>query len=142
MERGHGFMTRATFSHIGLNCIDPEITERFYSTHFGFKRSRSININGRQLIFLRAGNIHLELFKADGGSPAPDEADGATGTGVRHIAFQVDDIDTKLSDMRAAAKVTLGPADLSDHIKGWKVVWIKDPDGRIVEISQGYQDEI
>ena len=24
--------------------------------------------------------------------------------------------------------------------QGWKVVWLRDPDGRIVEISEGYRD--
>jgi glyoxylase I family protein len=134
-------MTPAVFSHIGLNCGDPEITERFYKRYFGFKRSRQIDIDGRQIIFLRAGNIHLELFKADGKLPASDKSDGPSNTGFRHIAFHVDDIYAKLDEIGLEAKVTLGPADLGGQIKGWKVVWIEDPDGRIVEISHGYQDE-
>jgi glyoxylase I family protein len=133
-------MMLATFSHIGLNCDDPEITERFYERHFGFVRSRKINIDGRQIIFLRAGNIHLELFQADGKLPASDENDGPSNAGFRHIAFQVDDIYAQLNEMGADAEITLGPVDLNDQIKGWKVVWIKDPDGRIVEISHGYRD--
>ncbi len=134
-------MTLITFSHIGLNCIDLDITERFYQKHFGFKRSRVISIGDRILIFLTNGNIHLELFQSDDSSISPDKKDGQTNVGFRHIAFQVDDIDAKLNLMGDNAEITLGPADLNDHIKDWKVVWIKDPDGRIVEISQGYTDE-
>ena len=133
-------MTRATFSHIGLNCFDPEITERFYIKHFGFKKSRELNIDGKHIIFLRAGSIHLELFRAEGRLPAFDENDGPINAGFRHIAFQVDDIDAKLNQMGAAVEITLGPADLREQIEGWKVVWVKDPDGRIVELSQGYKD--
>jgi glyoxylase I family protein len=39
------------------------------------------------------------------------------------------------------AVITLGPLSFDDFIPGWKTVWLKDPEGNIVEISQGYQDE-
>ena len=41
----------------------------------------------------------------------------------------------------ADAQVTLGPLSFDDFIKGWRTAWVKDPDGRIVEISQGYTDQ-
>ena len=43
--------------------------------------------------------------------------------------------------MGADAKVTLGPMDFDAFIPGWRTVWVSDPDGNIVEISQGYVDE-
>ena len=133
-------MIETKIAHIGLNCIDPEITECYYQKHFGFVRAKQIDINGRRLIFLKNGEIRLELFQVDGALP-DENRDGPTNTGFRHIAFQVDDIDAKLLEMGADVKVTMGPYDLSDHINGWKVVWVRDPDGRIVEISQGYEDD-
>jgi glyoxylase I family protein len=36
--------------------------------------------------------------------------------------------------------VTLGPLDFDGFIKGWRTVWVSDPDGTIVEISQGHKD--
>jgi len=39
------------------------------------------------------------------------------------------------------AVITLGPLDFDTFIQGWRTVWIKDPEGNIVEISQGYKDE-
>lgn len=42
--------------------------------------------------------------------------------------------------MGADAKVTLGPLDFDAFIKGWRTVWVSDPDGNIVEISQGFTD--
>ena len=132
---------QTVFSHIGLNCVDLKITERFYERHFGFTRATEINIKGKRIVFLKADDILLELFLADGRPPASFDNDGPADPGFRHIAFQVDDIEAKLSEMGSEAKITLGPVDLSDWIKGWKVVWIRDPDGRIVEINQENKDE-
>ncbi len=61
--------------------------------------------------------------------------------GVRHIAFQVENVDAKLAEMGDAAKITLGPLDFDGFIPGWRTVWISDPEGNIVEISQGYKDQ-
>jgi len=43
--------------------------------------------------------------------------------------------------MGADAQVTLGPLSFDDFIKGWRTVWLKDPNGNIVEVSQGYTDQ-
>jgi glyoxylase I family protein len=31
--------------------------------------------------------------------------------------------------------------DFDAFIPGWRTVWVADPDGRIIEISQGYRDQ-
>lgn len=130
------------FSHVALNCRDPLATERYYTTHFGFRRARVIPLGADQIVFLKAGSVYLELFKAAGDAPGPaQEKDGPAYTGIRHIAFQVDDVAAKLAAMGADAKVTLGPLDFGAFIPGWSTAWVSDPDGRIVEISQGYTDQ-
>ena len=50
-------------------------------------------------------------------------------------------MDAKLAAMGDEAKVTFGPFGFDAFIPGWRTVWIADPDGNIVEISQGYTDE-
>ena len=67
--------------------------------------------------------------------------DGPHYAGVRHLAFKVDDVDAKLAEMGDAAKITLGPLDFGAFIPGWRTAWVADPDGIIVEISQGYVDQ-
>lgn len=130
------------FSHVALNCRDPLATERFYTTHFGFRRARVIPLGEEQIVFLKAGSMYLELFQAKGDPPGtPPEKDGPGYRGVRHLAFQVDDVDATLAAMGGAAAVTLGPLDFDAFIPGWRTVWIADPDGNIVEISQGYTDQ-
>lgn len=132
------------FSHIGLNCRDMAVTEAFYTEVFGFKRARVFDIGENpgdaQIIFLKLGAVYLELFQAEGDASAHD-ADGPHQAGlIRHLAFQVDDVDAVLAKLDNP-DITLGPAAFDDFIPGWKTVWIRDPDGNIVEISQGYQDD-
>jgi glyoxylase I family protein len=134
-------MAALVFSHVALNCRDLPTTESFYVRHFGFRRVRVVSLGAQQLVFLRNGDALLELFEAEGEGTGPRaEADGPHGRGIRHIAFQTDDVDAVLASMGAEADVTLGPLDFGDFIPGWRTAWVRDPDGVIVEISQGYVD--
>jgi glyoxylase I family protein len=135
-------MASLVFSHIALSCKDPLAIERFYTQHFGFQRARLIPLGTDQIVFIKSGGMYLELFRAEGDPPGPPaEKDGPHYPGWRHIAFQVDDVDAKLREMGAAATITLGPLDFGDFISGWRTVWVSDPEGNIVEISQGYVDQ-
>lgn len=132
------------FSHVALNCLDPIALERYYSQYFGFRRARVIPLGENNLlVFLkRDDGTYLEIFTTGDKRPtAMPEKDGDAWQGIRHIAFQVDDIDATLAAMGDAAKITLGPLDFGAFIPGWRTVWIADPEGNIVEISQGFVDE-
>ena len=132
----------ATFHHVALSCRDPHVTERFYVKHFGFARARVIQAGDVEVVFLKSGLAYLELFKSEGDPPAPPAGqDGPHYPGIRHLAFKVDSVDAKLREIGSEAKVTLGPLAFDAVIPGWKTGWIADPDGRIVEISQGYVDQ-
>jgi len=133
------------FNHVALTCRDPLAIERFYTTHFGFSRARVAPLSdGKQIVFIRSGGIYLELFAADDPAPMPEgTADGPHHPGVRHIAFKVEDLDATLGALGDEVKrrITLGPLDFSAFIPGWRTVWLADPEGNIVEISQGYVDQ-
>lgn len=130
------------FSHVALSCKDPAATERFYSTYFGFRRARVVKVGDGQIVFLRSGDAYLELFAAEGPrAGAVPQGDGPHGPGIRHLAFQTDDVDAQLAAMGGDARISLGPLDFHDFIPGWRTVWVVDPDDNIVEISQGYTDE-
>jgi glyoxylase I family protein len=117
-------------------------TERFYTDHFGFSRARVVDLGEDKIVFLKSGAVYLELFQASDVSPAPaPEHDGPTWPGVRHIAFQVVDVDAKLDEIGADAVVSLGPLAFDDFIPGWRTAWVRDPDGLIVEVSQGFVDQ-
>ena len=61
--------------------------------------------------------------------------------GWRHIAFKVESVDEILAKMGNEAKITLGPVDMSQYVANMRVCWIADPEGNIIELSEGYQDE-
>ncbi len=130
------------WSHVGLNCRDLAASEDFYTGLFGFRRARAVPIgNGEEIVFLRRGDAYLELFAARGEDAPPAAADGPTGAGViRHLAFQVDDLDEFMARVNGTAPITLGPLGFDDIIPGWRAVWVSDPDGVVVEVSQGYRD--
>ena len=135
-------MATVTFSHFGLTCNDPVKIEKFYTKHFGFKRTRVYAPGPEQVVMIKSGNMYIELFKSTETSPlSPPKESGYRFSGWRHICFIVDDLDAKLKEMGDDAQLTLGPLDMSDFIKGMKVCWISDPEGNIVELNQGYVDE-
>lgn len=128
------------WSHVALSCQDIAATEEFYTRWFNFSRSGEFSLGkDRKIVFLRCGDAYLELFSAGDGCPAPD---GPTVPGqVRHIALQTKDVDAQLERMGEAAQISLGPLSFDQFIEGWRSAWITDPDGTIVEISQGYRDQ-
>ena len=138
-------MKLAIFSHVAIACTDPVRTEDFYTRHFGARRAAVFGGGPEQVVFLRMPNgaFYLELFQAKGQPPAaPADGAGPQCPGFRHLAFQVDDIDAKLAEMGADARISLGPIRFDSVIPGWRTVWIVDPDDRIVEISQGFIDQL
>lgn len=135
-------MSFLRFAHLAMGCKDPIAIEKLYTKYFGFKRGRVIPLINEQIVFIKSGNVYLELFQAKEEAPFPiPERDGPQYPGLRHLAFQVDNVGAKLKEMGKDAKITLGPMDFNDFIPGWRSVWIADPEGNIIEISQGYSDE-
>ncbi len=138
-------MTLQIFSQIAITCKDPIATEKFYTKHFGFKRARVAKLpNGDQIVFIKMGDsaFYFEIFQAKKEAPIdPAVNDGYQFPSVRHLAFKVDDVDAKLAEMGDDAKITLGPLNFDEYIQGWRTVWLADPDGRIIEIGQGFTDQ-
>ena len=131
------------FAHVGLTGRNPAALEAFYTKYFGFKRARVLPVGQNPIVFMKnPGGMYLEIFTAEVESPVPPpEADGPRFPGLRHLAFQVDDVDAALKEMGEDARISLGPLSLDAFAPGWRVVWVRDPEGNIVEISQGYRDD-
>ena len=131
------------FDHVGLACRDIGATESFFAEHFDFVTERVLGDPGPdQVILLRhpADGVALELFVAEQDTPVPAaEGAGPATPGLRHLAFKVDNVDHALRRLGDSVVVTLGPMDFDDLVPGWRSVWVRDLDGRIIEITQGYQ---
>lgn len=130
------------WSHVGLNCADQAATEAFYTRWFGFRRARVVRAGDEEVVFLKAGPVYLELFASATPPASRSTKDGPADQGtVRHLAFQVDSVDDFLAEAGGELALTLGPLAFDEFIPGWRTVWVRDPDGVIVEVSQGYTDQ-
>jgi glyoxylase I family protein len=139
---GEKNMGGLAFSHMALTCKDPLAIERFYCRYFDFKRARIVELGKSQVIFLKMGTIYLELFQSSKETPVPKTlGTGPEYPGWRHLAFMVDDVDAKVVEMGAAARITAGPMNFNDFIRGWRSVWLADPEDNVIEISQGFVDQ-
>jgi glyoxylase I family protein len=93
-------------------------------------------------VFLHGAGIRLELFQATDDRPIPlPERDGYPWPSVRNISFEVNDINAALKAMGDAAKIAFGPLDFQDFVPGWRSVWLWDPTGNLVQLTQGYIDQ-
>jgi glyoxylase I family protein len=135
-------MSDVRFAHVGITCKDPIAMEQFYSKYFRFKRIRVIPLGDDQIVFTQSGNLVLEIFKAREDRPVPQaDKDGPAYPALKHLAFEVPDVEAKLAEMGDDAKINLGPMKFDDFIPGWAAVWISDPEGNVIEITQGFQKE-
>jgi glyoxylase I family protein len=136
-------MSELRIHHVSLTCRDPIVTERFYTRHFGFSRARVVPLgNGDQIVFLRGPGIRLELFRATEDRPLPPpERDGYPWPSVRNISFEVESVDAKLATMGRELNLAFGPMSFDDFIRGWRSAWVRDPDGNLVQLTQGYTDQ-
>ncbi|MDQ1356983.1 MAG: hypothetical protein QOF20_1623 [Acidimicrobiaceae bacterium] len=135
-------MTSYVMHHVGLSCDDPIAIEKWYEKHFGFKRTRVYAPGPDQVVMIGVGGVYLELFKSTETRPFPKAAGaGCDYSGIRHLAFLVDDLDAKLAELGDDAVLTLGPIDFSAFIKGERTAWVADPEGNIIELNHGYIDE-
>ncbi len=137
----HAEPAELRWSHVGLNCRDLDRTENFYRTWFGFERARVVELGAVRIVFLRKGSAYLELFSSDE-QAVTSAGDGPRNPGaIRHLAFQTEQFDAFINRIDRDIPVLLGPLRFDDVIPGWRTVWISDPDGVVVEVSEGYRDQ-
>lgn len=135
-------MSSIRFHHVSLTCRDPIAVERWYTRHFGFERARVVELGQSQIVFLRGNGVRLELFQATAEAPIePPQGDGYPWPSVRNLSFEVENIDAHVAAMGSDAEVALGPLDFRDWIPGWRSVWLRDPEGYLVQVTQGYVDQ-
>jgi glyoxylase I family protein len=137
-------MAEVRFHHISLTCADPLAVERYYTRHFGFLRARVVALpGGGQIVFIRNREMYFELFQATEAAPIPPATgDGYAWPSVRNFSFMVDDVDAKVAAMGADANVVFGPLGFDDFLPGWRSVWLRDPGGHLLQLTQGFYDDI
>ncbi|PLZ81409.1 hypothetical protein CBP16_09930, partial [Fischerella thermalis WC217] len=122
------------FDHVAIICSDYECSKRFYTEVLGFS---IINESFRRernsyKLDLRVGeNDQIELFSFPN---PPQRVSQPEACGLRHLAFQVENIDEVVSELKA--KGVEVEEIRTDEITGKKFTFFQDPDALPLEIYE------
>jgi glyoxylase I family protein len=134
-------MSSPAINHLALNCRNVAAQEAFYSKHFGFKRSRTFNAGKpNEFIMLKLGAFRLELFPGDA-AKTMNQNGGEQAIGFKHLAFDVPKLEPAIEALRGDGIEPDRVIDFGAVIPGSRLVFFRDPEGNILELMEGYQDE-
>lgn len=127
----------AKIKHIALTTQDPDKTAAFYKEAFGLREIRR-SPNGA--VFLTDGYINLAILNWKTEKDADVGANGPNYSGIHHVGFEVDDLDTACEQLTKATGQRLSQKDGLDHAMGprgprnFEMKWA-GPDGVVMDIS-------
>jgi catechol 2,3-dioxygenase-like lactoylglutathione lyase family enzyme len=118
-----------SLDHLVLTVADIEVTVRFYEA-LGMRRE----IFGDGRVALRFGDQKLNLHEA-GSELAPHAAHPTQGSA--DLCFLVDDLD-RVAELlaRNAIAVELGPVARTGATSPLSSIYVRDPDGNLIELSK------
>lgn len=123
-------MVKAQFSYTGIGVRDLDRSVKFYTEHLGIK------FIGRYKI--KETNGETAELKSDGSDQMlelnwySDRTEYKNGDEVDHLAFEVEDVDSVLVELRAQGfEVAMEPFDEGRS----RLAFIKDPDGIWIELQ-------
>jgi catechol 2,3-dioxygenase-like lactoylglutathione lyase family enzyme len=139
--------------HVGITVKDLDGSIRFYHDVLGLQfaneptpwfegeeLSRGVGVPGAALrqVSLLAGETTVELLEYK--SP-PSETSAplkSNNRGASHIAFQVEDIESKKAELEEKGIEFYGPVNVVDDgvLAGWRWVYFDDPDGYPLELVE------
>ena len=128
--------------HVGISVKDMEASLKWYKDVLGFEKVKDDYAPplGARICFIRGvGGFEIELFQYDAPKPLPEERRTPNSDlqtiGTKHAAFATDDMKA-LKERLVAYGVDIAHEVTMD---GESVMFIRDPDGVLVEIIQPKQ---
>ena len=130
-----------TLDHVGVSVSNLDRSIEFYKKNFGFTVERIIELPQRNLrvALLQKAGFTIEMLQFADALPLPDyrktmDTDVKT-IGVKHFCVRVNDIEAaadllKRNGVKFDSEVTVG-------VRGLRRFFVKDPDGILVELSEG-----
>lgn len=135
--------------HVGIVVQDLEAAKKFF-VDLGFTVTAEMPIQGEwveriigltgvseDLAMLQApdGQLNLELVRFHRPTDPEGLRPGAANTlGLRHLAFQVDDIDAFVATLTPKGHELVGEVQTYEAM--WKLCYIRGPEGIIIELAQ------
>ena len=120
--------------HIAIICSNYDRSKAFYIDVLGFKIEREVYRKERdshKLDLSLNGTYILELFSFPN---PPDRASYPEATGLRHLAFAVDDVDAWVNHLR---KCNVPSEDIRiDEYTQKRFTFFCDPDGLPIELYE------
>lgn len=123
-----------TIHHIAIICSDYNRSKAFYTDVLGLSVIREVYREERKSYKLDLslnGSYVIELFSFPDPPPRVSRPEAA---GLRHLAFEVDDLEAALSHLRGK-QVVAEPVRV-DEYTGKKFSFIADPDGLPIEFYE------
>lgn len=120
--------------HIAIICSDYERSKRFYTEILGFEILAETYRQDRQsykLDLTLAGQYVIELFSFP--SPPP-RVSRPEATGLRHLAFQVSDIEDAMLFLKEKNVIT--EPIRTDELTRKRFTFFSDPDGLPLELYE------
>lgn len=120
--------------HIALICTDYQRSKDFYVNKLGFEILAEVYREERKSYKLDLavnGIYQIELFSFENPPPRPSRPEAA---GLRHLAFEVNDVQKVASGLHIKGIVT-EPIRI-DEFTGKKFTFFTDPDGLPLEIYE------
>ena len=120
--------------HIAIICSDYKKSKHFYTEILGFKIEREVYRSERKSYKLDLslnGLYCIELFSFP---DPPKRVSMPESCGLRHIAFQVDNIEAAIVELNA--KNVIAEAVRVDEFTGKKFTFFADPDDLPIEFYE------
>jgi catechol 2,3-dioxygenase-like lactoylglutathione lyase family enzyme len=81
------------------------------------------------------GQVNLELSKFHQPQAVGDVQPAAANTlGLRHIAFQVEDLEGIVDDLNKKDRKLVG--EIQTYENSWKLCYVRGPEGIIIELAE------
>lgn len=124
--------------HVGISVADLDGSVAWYRDNLGFalEETGPVPDGEGRMAMLRRGDFRVELFEVAGAAPLPDGRDDPARDlrthGIKHLAYDVDDLPALLSAMRARGVEVVWEVAHA----GFNVAFVRDNTGNLVELLQ------
>ena len=119
--------------HVAIICSNYEISKEFYVEKLGFEIIREIYREERQSykLDLKLGESQIELFSFPNSPKRPSYPEAC---GLRHLAFEVDDIEEAVKELKGK-NIQVEEIRIEEYTEK-KFTFFNDPDGLPLELYE------
>lgn len=127
-------MKITSIDHVSINVLDMDKSLDFYGRILGLEQLQTVDCGGFDITyFALPDGSRLELFDYHGSNSSLERAESEVG--LRHLAFQVEDVAAHEQQLRfAGVHITLPTCDLPNL--GARVLLFLDPNGVTLEFCE------